>query len=122
LWIGDFDIICAVKRLAVTLLIALYSFVLVWSTLERTASWAAKQSEAMARPGLAASVMVGKSHTGDKGHQSNRRMIENPFVVEPPAVVSSIVLTPQLLHRSTELLPAFQGTRQFSGRAPPLSI
>ena len=31
-----------VKRLAVTLLIALYSFVLVWKTVERTASCAAK--------------------------------------------------------------------------------
>jgi hypothetical protein len=112
----------AVKRLAVTLLIALYSFVLVWSTLERTASWAAKQSEAMARPGSADSVTVGKGHAVDKNHQSNRRIIENPFVVEPPAIVSSVVLTPQLLHRSTELLPAFQGGRQFSGRAPPLSI
>jgi hypothetical protein len=111
-----------VKRLAVTLLIALYSFVLVWSTLERTASWAAKQSESMARPGSGDSVTVGKGHAVDKKHESNRRIIENPFVVEPPAVVSSIVLTPQRLHRSTELLPANQGVRQFSGRAPPLSL
>ena len=111
-----------VKRLAVTLLIALYSFVLVWSTLERTASWAAKQSEAMARPGSGDSVTVGKGHAVDKNHQSNRRIIENPFVVEPPAVVSSILSTAQRLHRSTELLLSNQGVRQFSGRAPPLSI
>jgi hypothetical protein len=111
-----------VKRLAVTLLIALYSFVLVWSTLERTASWAAKQSEAMARPGTSDSLTVGKGHPVDKNHQSNRRIIENPFVVEPPALVSSNVLTPQRLHRSTELLPSNRGVRPFSGRAPPLSL
>jgi hypothetical protein len=114
--------ISVVKRPAVTLLIALYSFVLVWSTLERTASWAAKQSEAMSRSTSGDSMTVGKGHAVDKNHQSNRRIIENPFVVEPPALVSSIVLTPQLLHRSTELLPANHGVRQFSGRAPPLSI
>jgi hypothetical protein len=114
--------ISGVKRLAVTLLIALYSIVLVWSTLERTASWAAKQSEAIARPGSGDSVTVGKGHAVDKNHQSNRRIIENPFVVEPPALVSSNVLTPQRLDRSTELLPANQRVRQFSGRAPPLSI
>lgn len=114
--------ISAVKRLAVTLLIALYSFVLVWSTLERTASWAAKQSEAMSRTDSGDSITVGKSHTVDKNHQSNRRIIENPFVVEPPALVSSIVLTPQALHRCTELLSSNQGVREFSGRAPPLSI
>jgi len=114
--------ISAVKKLAVTLLIVLYSFVLVWNTLERTASWAAKQSEAMARSGSGDSVTVGKGHTVDKNRQSNRRIIENPFVVEPPADVSSIVSTPQLLHRSTELFPANQGVRQFSGRAPQLSL
>lgn len=111
-----------VKRLAVTLLIVLYSFVLVWNTLERTASWAAKQSEAMARPGSGDSVTVGKGHLVEKNHQSNRRIVENPFVVEPPALVSSIVLTPQLLHHCTKLFPVNQGVRQFSGRAPPLSL
>jgi hypothetical protein len=114
--------ISGVKRLAVTLLIALYSFVLAWSTVERTASWAAKQSEAMARPDAGDSVTVGKGHAADKKHDSNRRIIENPFVVEPPALVASIVLTPQRLHRSTELLPAYQGRQSFSGRAPPLSL
>jgi hypothetical protein len=112
----------AVKRLAVTLLVALYSFVLVWSTLDRAASWAAKQSEAMSRPGSGDSVTVGRGHTANKNHQSNRRIIENPFVVEPPALVSSIVLTPQLLHRCTELLSASQGVGKLSGRSPPLSI
>ena len=111
-----------VKRLAVTLLITLYSIVLVWSTVERTSSWAAKQSEAMARPDAGDSVNVGKSHPIDKKHESNRRIVETPFVVEPPALVSSIVLTPQQLYRSTELLPSSQGVRQFSGRAPPLSL
>lgn len=114
--------ISAVKKLAVTLLMVLYSSVLVWNTLERTASWAAKQSEAMARSGSGDSVTVGKGHAVDKNHQSNRRIIENPFVVEPPAVVSSIVSTPQILHRRTERLPANRGVRPFSGRAPPLSL
>jgi hypothetical protein len=114
--------ISVVKRLAVTLLIALYSFVLVWSTLERTASWAAKQSEAMSRSSSDGSVTVGRGHAVDKNHQSNRRIIENPFVVEPPALVSSLVLSPQLLHHFTELLSASQGVRKLSGRAPPLSI
>jgi hypothetical protein len=111
-----------VKRFAVTLLIVLYSFVLAWSTVERTASWAAKQSEAMARPDTGDSVNVGKGHAAEKKHDSNRRIIENPYVVEPPALVSSIDLTPQRLHRSTELLPSNQGVRKFSGRAPPLSL
>jgi hypothetical protein len=111
-----------VKRVSVTLLVALYTFVLMWSSVDRTISWAAKQSESMSRPGPGDSVTVGKGHSVEKFHQNNRRIIENPFVVEPPVLVSWIVLTPQLLHFSTELPDQGRDATRLSGRAPPLSI
>jgi hypothetical protein len=111
-----------VKRVSVTLLVALYTVVLMWGTVDRTVSWAAKQSQSMSRPCTGDSETVGKGHAVEKFHQNNRRIIEDPFVVEPPVLVSWIVLTPQLLHLSTELLAQGQGATRLSGRAPPLSI
>ena len=111
-----------VKRLAVTALIALYTLMLMWSTVDRTYSWAAKQSEAMSRPGSDDEISIGRVHPVSTVHQAHRRIIQNPFVVEPPMLASWFVLSPQILHLSTDLLPTSQDARRLSGRAPPRSL
>jgi hypothetical protein len=62
----------AVKGLAVAPLIALYSFGLEWSSLEQTANWAAKQSEAMPQSGPGEFLDVGRGHAVDNSQNSIR--------------------------------------------------
>jgi len=114
--------ISPVKRLAVTALIALYTVMLMWSTLDRTTTWAARQSEAISKPVLDDGIAIGKPRPVSPPRQGHRRIIENPFVVEPPVLASWIVLTPQPLFQTETLRVTGPDARRLSGRAPPRLI
>jgi hypothetical protein len=111
-----------VRKLSVTTFIVLYTMLLMWSSVERTYSWAARQSESVSRPVSDDSARIGKPRPVSAPHQPNRRILEHSFVVEPPVFASWIVLTPQFLHQTSELLVHGRDASRLSGRAPPSSL
>ena len=115
--------ILPVKRLAVITLITLHTLVLMWSTVDRTYTWAAKQSEALSAASSSScvehSAAVGKQRPANPICKSHRRIIQNPFVVEPPVFASWIALSNEAPHQASNALVARPDSRQLSGRAPP---
>jgi len=111
-----------VRRLSVTTFIALYTMLLMWSSVERTYSWAARQSEAVSKPVSDDSARIGKPRPVATPHQPNRRILEDSFIVEPPVFASWIELTPQFLQQSSELLVHGRDASRLSGRSPPSSL
>jgi len=111
-----------VKRLLITALIALYAVMLMGSSAGRTYTWAAMKSEAFAQFSEDTAISVSKPRTPSAPHQLNRRILENQFVVEPPVVASWIVLTPEALQQTQDLLTTGIDIRTPSGRAPPRSL
>jgi hypothetical protein len=65
------------------------------------------------------SATVGRLRTAGTIHQAHRRIVENPFVVEPPVFASWIAFTSASLHRTAELFATGQDAQRLSGRAPP---
>lgn len=114
--------ICPVKRLAVTVLIALYTMVLMWGTVDRTYNWAAQQSDAMAHRTSDDADAVGKPRPVSAPHQAHRRIIENPFVIEPPLLTAWNERAPEFLQQSMDRWIAGPDTHRLQGRAPPTSL
>jgi len=94
----------------------------MWSSAGRTYTWAVMKSEAFASYSEDTTVSVSKPRTIGTPHKLNRRIVESQFVVEPPVAASWIVLMPEPLHLSQELLTAGIDTSQNSGRSPPRSL
>jgi hypothetical protein len=111
-----------VKRLSVTALIALYTVMLMWSSADRTYTWASIQSQALAHSSDDSSISVCTPRTLKGPHQINRRILEDQFAMEPPVVAAWIVLSPEVLQQSQNLLTAGTDVWQASGRAPPRSL
>jgi hypothetical protein len=111
----------SVKRLSVTALIALYTLILMWNSVDRTYTWAAIHSAAITDHSDDSRISVNKPKSVTPPHQLNRRILESQFVVEPPVAVAWIVLTTETMHQTQNLLTSGTGVWQTTGRAPPRS-
>jgi hypothetical protein len=118
-----------VKRFAVIALTTLYTLFLMWSSVDRTYSWAARQAEALssASAGLSCSGAngfpnVGRPRLACQIRQVHRRIVQNPFVVEPPVLASWIVLSSEVLDQATDIPITGPDSLRLSGRAPPSFI
>jgi hypothetical protein len=112
-----------VRRLAATSLIAVYTLLLLWNSVDRTSTWAAQQSESIShRATQGRTAEIGKLRLADSPHSKQSKIIEATFAIEPAMQV--LGTTVRSLAISTSLAPRILGpqAREFSSRAPPLSL
>ncbi len=112
----------SVRRLAATSLIAVYTFLLLWNSVDRTNSWAAQQSESIAhRSALGHSSEIGKLRLSDSPRSKQSRIIEATFAIQPGMQVIGITFRTRVLSQSSAPRITGPDVREFSSRAPPLS-
>jgi hypothetical protein len=109
------------KRLAVTSFAFLYAVLIVVGGVERTTVWASRQADFYPQLGSIQSASQ-LAFRDSSRHHPQSKILENPFVVEPPRPNSTTLLVAERNtgQCSSECIVTSE-IRQIPSRAPPVS-